>query len=175
MLNLHIWSPAPSIFMFLQILWRSPSPIFYNTYSFFYVFAKFWFILFFRTLLPKTLTFGIFHKIPIGYFFGHSHTKRSFLKIHHNRLIYSSFFNFFVVFGAPVEAPLHRCAYFNSRLRKSASLEDTFFTKWCSRLSAMLIFTNDSFQNIGFGLVCVTPTAQNGGFMLFSKMLQDVL
>ena len=45
-----------------------------------------------------------------------------------------------VTFGAPVEAPLRRCAHFNSRLRKSASLEDTFFTKWCSRLSAVLIF-----------------------------------
>ena len=78
------------------------------------------------------------------------------------------FFNFLVTFGAPVEAPLRRCAHFNSRLRKSASLEDTFFTKWCSRLSAVLIFTNDAFQNIGFGLVCVTPTAQNGVFMLFS-------
>ena len=131
--------------------------------------------MFFRTLLPKTLTFGPFHKIPIGYFFGHSHTKRSFLKIHHNRLIYSSFFNFFVVFGAPVEAPLHRCAHFNSRLRKSASLEDTFFTKWCSRLSAVLIFTNDSFQNIGIGLVCVTPTAQNGVFMLFSMFVFIVI
>ena len=77
-------------------------------------------------------------------------------------------FKFLVTFGAPVEAPLRRCAHFNSRLRKSASLEDTFFTKWCSRLSAVLIFTNDAFQNNGFGLVCVTPTAQNGVFMLFS-------
>ena len=57
---------------------------------------------------------------------------------------------------------MHRCTHFNSRLRKSASLEDTFLTKWCSRLSAVLILTNDSFQNLGFGLVCVTPTAQNG-------------
>ena len=70
---------------------------------------------------------------------------------------------------------MHRCTYFNSRLRKSASLEDTFFTKWCSRLSAVLILTNDSFQNIGFGLVCVTPTAQNGGFMLFSMFVFMVI
>ena len=84
------------------------------------------------------------------------------------------FVNLLVTFGAPVEAPLHRCTHFNSRLRKSASLEDTFFTKWCSRLSAVLIFTNDVFQNIGFGLVCVTPIAQNGGGQLFSKMIQDV-
>ena len=78
------------------------------------------------------------------------------------------------LFGALAEAPLHRRTYFNSRLRKSASLEDTFLTKWCSRLSAVLILTNDSFQNIGFGLVCVTPTAQNGVFMLFMFVVQHV-
>ena len=80
-----------------------------------------------------------------------------------------------VTFGAPVEAPLRRCAHFNSRLRKSASLEDTFFTKWCSRLSAVLIFQNDSFQKIEFGLVCVTPTAQNCVFMLFSMFFFIVI
>ena len=80
-----------------------------------------------------------------------------------------------VTFGAPVEAPLRRCAHFNSRLRKSASLEDTFFTKWCSRLSAVLIFQNDSFQKIEFGLVCVTPTAQNCVFMLFSMFFYIVI
>ena len=79
------------------------------------------------------------------------------------------------LFGALAEAPLHRCTYFNSRLRKSASLEDTFLTKWCSRLSAVLILTNDSFQNIGFGLVCVTPTAQHGVFMLFSMFVFMVI
>ena len=70
---------------------------------------------------------------------------------------------------------MHRCIHFNSRLRKSASLEDPFFTKWCSRLSAVLIFLNDSFQKIEFGLVCVTPTAQNCVFMLFSMFFFIVI
>ena len=50
-----------------------------------------------------------------------------------------------------------------------------FFTKWCSRLSAVLIFQNDSFQKIEFGLVCVTPTAQNCVFMLFSMFFFIVI
>ena len=50
-----------------------------------------------------------------------------------------------------------------------------FFTKWRSRLSAVLIFRNDSFQIIGGGLVCVAPTPQNGVFMLFSMFVFIVI
>ena len=56
------------IFLFLQILWRSSYPIFYNTESTFYMFVKVWFFWFFRTLLGHMLFFGRQVLGPLGTF-----------------------------------------------------------------------------------------------------------
>ena len=74
-----------AIFLFWQNLFRLKCAVFYNTKLTFSVFVKILFFVFFRTLSAKSLAFGRPCEIPFGYFFGHSQSKRSFLKIQHNR------------------------------------------------------------------------------------------